>query len=1054
MGKTIGSVLKVVGTAALVVATAGTVIPALSAFASVAYTMTAAATLVVGNLLDPPKANSSSMSDQGLALTLSTTSTASRRIFYGMAANAGALIYRETTGAENTYLHLVIALAGHKVSSLEGFKFGGESVSFDGSGGAVGTYAGFMNLNFHDGGDAQIADASLVSATSKWTSAHKLNGIAYAYLRLKWDHEIYPQGIEKTLFTIKGRKLYDPRKDSTNGGVGVHRLVDEATWEWSENPVLVLVDYLLGIKVGGRIIAGMGVATNRIDWANIIAEANICDENVALKVGGTEARYTVNGWVDPNKTHRDNISALTSACGGSLVFQSGKWRCYVAAQRVAVKARGADDIVGPLSMQAKKSVSQKVNSIRGVYADPNLGYELIDFPPLQNQTYISEDGGNELWRDVNLPFTKSHSMAQRLAKIALGRVRMEKVIKANFTLASLQDQAMDVINFSHDRFNISNQNMICADWRLAAVRTKGGAEGLAIECTLVEDSADIYAWSSITDEQEIITADKLITYNRNYMDHGKLPGKIDFFNQVDGTEKPENNATLGATMGTDVQNIDGVVPSALELYRRPATYLNFDGSADEIAIPHNAAFNSANNTVEFWLRTTSTRFEGIFWKAPDTNFNREFGISLESTGKISATIGNGTTVESLYSDAIVNDGKWHWVAVRVDVVSTKDRIIIFIDDVSNQVTLQTAIVHVQASNEIVVGKVASNSTATRFFTGDLTEVRLWNNARSGGVNGELDTYKQKRLLGNETGLVGYWPLTDGEGLTAFDRSSTAIDGVIAGTSWQGEGGQLRANNTEDNLQEAVTNKGVPSNSLINDGGGTYRNIPVGLSIEKYYDGDVVTFTNAWHSSNIPSVEFLNGGVSNDTSGTITGVQSQAHTAVGLSVSGFTASLKIQGNATTITPRTDTGATETSADVWELHKANAAEAWNDEYTAQMDVTVKGVYGAFSYLVVGIYTNDGGGYVQAGTITFIDDSFIAGFANVMLNQTKTVTVNGLTNHAGYEYKILIESRTNALSSIDNFDSVTYDEAITAPTTVTATPVGVSPVNAIIKGGLDIA
>ena len=48
-------------------------------------------------------------------------------------------------------------------------------------------------------------------------------------------------------------------------------------------------------KVGGRIIAGMGVATNRIDWANIIAEANICDENVALKVGGTEARYTVNG---------------------------------------------------------------------------------------------------------------------------------------------------------------------------------------------------------------------------------------------------------------------------------------------------------------------------------------------------------------------------------------------------------------------------------------------------------------------------------------------------------------------------------------------------------------------------------------------------------------------------------------------------------------------------------------------------------------------------------------------------------------------------------------
>lgn len=578
MGKTIGKVLKVVGVAALSVATFNPGFLALAGVSTGALGLVGAVSAVAGGLLDPPSAGLS-LAEQGRVLSLRTSTTAFRPILYGKAATGGALVYREATGDNNQNLHLVIALAGHKVSSLEGFKFGKDNVDFNVTGSAIGKYSGFMKLSFHDGAGDQIADAALVNSSSKWTGNHKLSGISYAYLKLLWDHEVFPQGVENTLFTLKGRKLYDPRKDPSNGGapLGTHGINDENTWEWSDNPVLAMVDYLMGIRVGGNLIAGMGVSASRIDWPNIIAEANICDEPVPRKSGGDEPRYTVNGWVEPNNTHRDNLKALSSSCGGALVFQSGKWRCYVAAPRAAVKSRCADDVVGPLSMQAKKSSSMKVNSVRGIFADPSSDYELKDYPPLQNQTYVSEDGGNELWQEVNLPFTKSASMAQRLAKIALARSRMEKVVKASFTLGAIEDQAMDTISFTHHRFNLHNQNMVCTDWRLSVSQTQSGNEGLVVECAFVEERDDIYSWSSLSDEVFMSQTESVITQDRKYLDHGKIPGEINYTTQVSGNvfsdegisfandaigfgtpSKPDMNASKGAKLGENLLDETGV----------------------------------------------------------------------------------------------------------------------------------------------------------------------------------------------------------------------------------------------------------------------------------------------------------------------------------------------------------------------------------------------------------------------------------------------------------------------------------------------------------------
>ena len=64
---------------------------------------------------------------------------------------------------------------------------------------------------------------------------------------------------------MRGAKLYDPRKDSTAGGSGTHRLAAPSTWEWSDCPALADADFL------ASAVYGMGVS---VDWTTVAAAAN------------------------------------------------------------------------------------------------------------------------------------------------------------------------------------------------------------------------------------------------------------------------------------------------------------------------------------------------------------------------------------------------------------------------------------------------------------------------------------------------------------------------------------------------------------------------------------------------------------------------------------------------------------------------------------------------------------------------------------------------------------------------------------------------------------
>jgi hypothetical protein len=88
-----------------------------------------------------------------------------------------------------------------------------------------------------------------------WSADHKISGAAATGLILVADTangKIYSGGTPKMTHKIKGVKSYDSRGDSTNGGSGAQRQLDEATYVYSENPFVHASTYSL--RPGSRTI--------------------------------------------------------------------------------------------------------------------------------------------------------------------------------------------------------------------------------------------------------------------------------------------------------------------------------------------------------------------------------------------------------------------------------------------------------------------------------------------------------------------------------------------------------------------------------------------------------------------------------------------------------------------------------------------------------------------------------------------------------------------------------------------------------------------------------
>lgn len=440
--------------------------------------------------------------------------TQPRRTIYGEAKVGGTVVFLETSD-DNKYLHMVVAVADHEVDRIGNTAFGFFSsydyqdiflndanmaladVGNDANG--VKRYEArdrweilgvenpanayydadeaksYVRFKIYDGTQT-VADADLVAETTA-PSTMVLNGIAYIYARFEYNADAFPNGIPAVTAKVRGKKIYDPRTSTT---------------AYSENPALIVRDYLTSAT-------GLAATAAEIDDTSVTAAANICDESVTLDnvkypYSASESRFTCNGIIDADKPPATVLPRLLTSMVGHCAYSDGKWRVLAGAYRTPTITLDEDDLRGAIQVQTRASRRDSFNTVKGIYVAPSENYQPTDYPEITNATYVAEDAGEKVTTELDLPFTDSTVMAQRIAKIHLEKGRQQLMINFPAKLTAFKLQVGDTVMITNERFGFSSKVFEVVEWTLAIA-----GEQLGVDLVLRETAAGVYTWSS--DEQ-------------------------------------------------------------------------------------------------------------------------------------------------------------------------------------------------------------------------------------------------------------------------------------------------------------------------------------------------------------------------------------------------------------------------------------------------------------------------------------------------------------------------------------------------------------------------
>ncbi len=395
-------VFRFVGRVAGAVASVAAFVPGLQPVAAIAAGVAAVASLGAALTAKRPVA-------QGQVQGFVTGANQPLPYLMGQAYTEGIELYRagyggERDGVRNPYAFLprVLSCCG-PIEDVGASYVNHAAVSFSGSVGSVREAIGYYdNYLFIDEQLGARPEASALGTPSgwgtppRWSSAHKLSGLAAIAWSLRWakDGERFAGGQIPPLGKVpKGVKVYDPRQDSTYpGGSGPCRLGDESTYVWAapvgggvpagQNPALHAATYGYGRTMNGKpIFGGRLFDAAAINWAQVVAWANVCDAN----------GWTVNGTIYEPGDKWNNLKRICEAGGAQPVpgaVLGFDWQ----APRTSLYTVTRDDLAGPVSASLGKGWKARHNVLKGRFRSPAHQWGYVQGTEARNEDWIAFDG--------------------------------------------------------------------------------------------------------------------------------------------------------------------------------------------------------------------------------------------------------------------------------------------------------------------------------------------------------------------------------------------------------------------------------------------------------------------------------------------------------------------------------------------------------------------------------------------------------------------------------------------------------------------------------------
>ena len=398
------------------------------------------------------------------------SANASIPIVYGTRKVGGNVVFLETSGTDNQYLYMALILSEGEINDISSIFVNDSQVTFTGDiADNTQITVASSDSNFYDtenseslitvephfGSDSQSA-SSLLSTLTSWTSNHKLSGLAYLAIRFTWNADKFGS-LPVVNAVVQGKKVYNPNLDGTKtGGSGSHREDTSSTWEYSDNPVYQLLDYLRNDRFG-MAIPNSYFDSNYADWQTA---GDVCDTNITPYSGASAIdlmdSHTV---VDTSKKAIENVREFVKGCRAFLNFSGGKYKILVESSGSASITLTEDNILGGITVSSKNKNS-RYNRVIVNWINPDKNYQsdTAQFPPVdetglasadQHATMKTADGGLLLEGRFDFPMFTSPYQAQEMAEIILRRSRssLDVTLKADAT--ALELSIGDIVNITH-----------------------------------------------------------------------------------------------------------------------------------------------------------------------------------------------------------------------------------------------------------------------------------------------------------------------------------------------------------------------------------------------------------------------------------------------------------------------------------------------------------------------------------------------------------------------------------------------------------------------------
>jgi hypothetical protein len=261
-------------------------------------------------------------------------------------------------------------------------------------------------------------------------------------------------------------------------------------------------------------------------------------------------------------------------------------------------------------------------------------------------------------------------------------------------------------------------------------------------------------------------------------------------------------------------------------------------------------------TIECWFKTTDTNAQ-----KPQSTFVSQliggdpadmFSFHMKSNGQVSIWLVNDNmTFYEFVTTQTYNDTLWHHAATTFNSATGDVRIYIDGSLVTTGTTASSVILRYNSTITLMFGNdragVFQNQN-DRQFRGSLSDIRIWNVVRSAA---DISNNYRQRLVGNETGLLGYWELNHGYGTgwgsytTALDYTNNRAHGTLTNFA------SPSSNWTVSNLYFTPTVEPL----VLGANNGSYSTTDGSFTFSDPSSNSLGTFT---YSVNAPGITFSNG----------------------------------------------------------------------------------------------------------------------------------------------------------------------------------------------------